>query len=140
MNNGGGAWDNAKKIVEVDLKQKGTDLHAATVVGYRVGDPFKWNAFSSAGVSTGIFIGYVVLNWKYLAETVNAALGRLGKDRLAEFDRTEPTSYRNSWGLFALGAILVLALRGPKLGAVAAALIVAHRVRGIEHLFQLCHT
>ena len=41
MANAGGAWDNAKKIVEVDLKQKGTDLHAATVVGDTVGDPFK---------------------------------------------------------------------------------------------------
>lgn len=38
---GGGAWDNAKKLVEVDLKEKGTDLHAATVVGDTVGDPFK---------------------------------------------------------------------------------------------------
>ena len=37
----GGAWDNAKKIVEVDLKQKGTPLHAATVVGDTVGDPFN---------------------------------------------------------------------------------------------------
>ena len=34
-------WDNAKKIVEVDLRQKGTELHAATVVGDTVGDPFK---------------------------------------------------------------------------------------------------
>jgi len=41
MANAGGAWDNAKKIVEVDLKAKGTDLHAATVVGDTVGDPFK---------------------------------------------------------------------------------------------------
>lgn len=41
MANAGGAWDNAKKVVEVDLKQKGTDLHAATVVGDTVGDPFK---------------------------------------------------------------------------------------------------
>ena len=41
MANAGGAWDNAKKIVEVDLKQKGTPLHAATVVGDTVGDPFK---------------------------------------------------------------------------------------------------
>jgi K(+)-stimulated pyrophosphate-energized sodium pump len=41
MANAGGAWDNAKKIVEVDLKQKGSDLHAATVVGDTVGDPFK---------------------------------------------------------------------------------------------------
>jgi len=41
MANAGGAWDNAKKIVEVQLKQKGTPLHAATVVGDTVGDPFK---------------------------------------------------------------------------------------------------
>ena len=41
MANAGGAWDNAKKIVEVELKEKGTDLHAATVVGDTVGDPFK---------------------------------------------------------------------------------------------------
>jgi K(+)-stimulated pyrophosphate-energized sodium pump len=41
MANAGGAWDNAKKIVETELKQKGTDLHAATVVGDTVGDPFK---------------------------------------------------------------------------------------------------
>ncbi len=41
MANAGGAWDNAKKIVEVDLRQKNTPLHAATVVGDTVGDPFK---------------------------------------------------------------------------------------------------
>jgi K(+)-stimulated pyrophosphate-energized sodium pump len=41
MANAGGAWDNAKKIVEVELKDKGTSLHAATVVGDTVGDPFK---------------------------------------------------------------------------------------------------
>ncbi|MBP5498310.1 MAG: sodium-translocating pyrophosphatase [Muribaculaceae bacterium] len=41
MANAGGAWDNAKKVVEVDLKAKGTDLHDASVVGDTVGDPFK---------------------------------------------------------------------------------------------------
>jgi K(+)-stimulated pyrophosphate-energized sodium pump len=41
MANAGAAWDNAKKIVEVDLKEKGTPLHAATVIGDTVGDPFK---------------------------------------------------------------------------------------------------
>ncbi|ALK05302.1 K(+)-insensitive pyrophosphate-energized proton pump [Methanosarcina thermophila MST-A1] len=41
MANAGGCWDNAKKVVEVDLEEKGTDLHAATVVGDTVGDPFK---------------------------------------------------------------------------------------------------
>jgi K(+)-stimulated pyrophosphate-energized sodium pump len=41
MANAGGAWDNAKKIVEVELREKGTPLHAATVIGDTVGDPFK---------------------------------------------------------------------------------------------------
>jgi K(+)-stimulated pyrophosphate-energized sodium pump len=41
MANAGGAWDNAKKIVEVDLKEKNTPLHEATIVGDTVGDPFK---------------------------------------------------------------------------------------------------
>ncbi|MBN1197815.1 MAG: sodium-translocating pyrophosphatase, partial [Bacteroidales bacterium] len=41
MANAGGAWDNAKKVVEVDMKEKGTPLHEATVVGDTVGDPFK---------------------------------------------------------------------------------------------------
>ena len=41
MANAGGAWDNAKKLVEVELKEKGTPLHAATVIGDTVGDPFK---------------------------------------------------------------------------------------------------
>ncbi|MFZ4580308.1 MAG: sodium-translocating pyrophosphatase, partial [Myxococcota bacterium] len=41
MANAGGAWDNAKKVVEVELKEKGTDLHSACVVGDTVGDPYK---------------------------------------------------------------------------------------------------
>jgi K(+)-stimulated pyrophosphate-energized sodium pump len=41
MANAGGSWDNAKKVVEVDLKDKGTELHAATIIGDTVGDPFK---------------------------------------------------------------------------------------------------
>ena len=41
MANAGGSWDNAKKVIEVDMKEKGTDLHAASVVGDTVGDPFK---------------------------------------------------------------------------------------------------
>jgi len=41
MANAGGAWDNAKKLVEVDLKEKNTPLHDASVIGDTVGDPFK---------------------------------------------------------------------------------------------------
>jgi K(+)-stimulated pyrophosphate-energized sodium pump len=57
MANAGGAWDNAKKIVEVDLKEKGTDLHAATVVGDTVGDPFK----DTASVSMNPVIKFTTL-------------------------------------------------------------------------------
>jgi len=41
MANAGGSWDNAKKVIEVDMQEKGTDLHAAAVVGDTVGDPYK---------------------------------------------------------------------------------------------------
>jgi K(+)-stimulated pyrophosphate-energized sodium pump len=55
--NAGGAWDNAKKVVEVDLKEKGTALHAATVVGDTVGDPFK----DTSAVSLNPFIKFTTL-------------------------------------------------------------------------------
>jgi K(+)-stimulated pyrophosphate-energized sodium pump len=57
MANAGGAWDNAKKIVEVDMRQKGTALHAATVVGDTVGDPFK----DTASVSLNPVIKFTTL-------------------------------------------------------------------------------
>jgi K(+)-stimulated pyrophosphate-energized sodium pump len=57
MANAGGGWDNAKKIVEVDLKQKHTPLHAATVVGDTVGDPFK----DTASVSLNPVIKFTTL-------------------------------------------------------------------------------
>jgi len=41
MANAGGSWDNAKKVVEVDMQEKGTPLHDASIVGDTVGDPFK---------------------------------------------------------------------------------------------------
>jgi len=78
--------------------------------GYRVGDPFKWDVFSTAGVSTGIFIGYVLLNWKYLAETLNAAIGKVSKDKMDLFERTEPTSYRNAYIMIIGSMVLILAL------------------------------
>jgi K(+)-stimulated pyrophosphate-energized sodium pump len=52
MANAGGAWDNAKKVVEVELKEKGTQLHAASVVGDTVGDPFKDT--SSVALAVGL--------------------------------------------------------------------------------------
>ena len=52
MANAGGAWDNAKKVVEVDLHEKGSALHDAAVVGDTVGDPFK----DTSGPSLNILI------------------------------------------------------------------------------------
>ncbi|MDQ3331044.1 MAG: sodium-translocating pyrophosphatase, partial [Planctomycetota bacterium] len=57
MANAGGAWDNAKKLVEVDLKEKGTALHAASVVGDTVGDPFK----DTSSVSMNLIIKFTTL-------------------------------------------------------------------------------
>jgi K(+)-stimulated pyrophosphate-energized sodium pump len=70
MANAGGAWDNAKKIVETELKMKGTPLHDASVVGDTVGDPFKDTSsvamnpvikfttlFGLLAVELGVYIG-----------------------------------------------------------------------------------
>lgn len=57
MANAGGGWDNAKKLVETELNMKGTDLHAATVVGDTVGDPFK----DTASVSMNPVIKFTTL-------------------------------------------------------------------------------
>lgn len=77
MANAGGAWDNAKKVVEVDLKEKGTALHSATVVGDTVGDPFK----DTSSVALNPIIKFTTLfgllaveiAHKYALESKNAA-------------------------------------------------------------------
>jgi len=71
MANAGGAWDNAKKIVEVELKQKGTPLHAATVVGDTVGDPFK----DTSSVALNPVIKFTTL-FGLLAVELGVQLGR----------------------------------------------------------------
>ncbi len=71
MANAGGAWDNAKKVVEVDLKEKGTDLHAATVVGDTVGDPFK----DTSSVALNPIIKFTTLFGLLAAEIAVTALG-----------------------------------------------------------------
>jgi K(+)-stimulated pyrophosphate-energized sodium pump len=73
MANAGGAWDNAKKIVETELKAKGTELHAATVVGDTVGDPFK----DTSSVALNPIIKFTTL-FGLLA--VELALSLLAKD------------------------------------------------------------
>ena len=90
MANAGGAWDNAKKIVEVDLKQKGTELHAATVVGDTVGDPFKDTssvALNPVIKFTTLFGLLAVELGVLLADQRGPALGlSLGFCALADFD------------------------------------------------------
>jgi K(+)-stimulated pyrophosphate-energized sodium pump len=77
MANAGGAWDNAKKIVEVDMRQKGTDLHAATVVGDTVGDPFK----DTSSVALNPVIKFTTL-FGLLAVEIAVAMTIKYKDRL----------------------------------------------------------
>jgi K(+)-stimulated pyrophosphate-energized sodium pump len=72
MANAGGAWDNAKKIVETELKAKGTDLHAATVVGDTVGDPFK----DTSSVALNPIIKFTTLFGLLAVELAEAMKGR----------------------------------------------------------------
>ena len=79
MANAGGAWDNAKKVVEVDLKQKGTALHDATVVGDTVGDPFK----DTSSVAMNPVIKFTTLFGLLaveLAVSVGSDTGQFGKN------------------------------------------------------------
>ena len=73
MANAGGAWDNAKKVVEVELKMKGTPLHDATVVGDTVGDPFK----DTSSVAMNPVIKFTTL-FGLLAVELAVHLGRDG--------------------------------------------------------------
>ena len=80
MANAGGAWDNAKKVVEVELKEKGTPLHAATVVGDTVGDPFK----DTSSVAMNPVIKFTTLFGLLaveLAVTLTAERGAAGQPR-----------------------------------------------------------
>ncbi len=80
MANAGGAWDNAKKIVETELKMKGTDLHAASVVGDTVGDPFKDTssvAMNPVIKFTTLFGLLAVELGVYLTATHGPMLGRM---------------------------------------------------------------
>ncbi|MEI6334727.1 MAG: sodium/proton-translocating pyrophosphatase [Methylococcaceae bacterium] len=78
-----GAWDNAKKIVETELHEKGTDLHAATIVGDTVGDPFKDTSSVAMNpiikFTTLFFAVAVVFVWRsfYRMRIKNRNLNRL---------------------------------------------------------------
>jgi len=77
MANAGGAWDNAKKVVEVDLKEKGTALHAACVVGDTVGDPFK----DTSSVAMNPIIKFTTL-FGLLAVELAVQMVRQGQEQL----------------------------------------------------------
>ena len=79
MANAGGAWDNAKKVVEVELKQKGSDLHAATVVGDTVGDPFK----DTSSVALNPIIKFTTLFGLLAVELAESVKGREGGHALS---------------------------------------------------------
>src|SRR5207302_1834311 len=98
MANAGGAWDNAKKIVEVELKEKGTPLHAACVVGDTVGDPFK----DTSSVAMNPVIKFTTL------------FGLLA-DELAAVPRNFQVGHARKR---AIGRLLIAASRPSSLGAV----------------------
>jgi K(+)-stimulated pyrophosphate-energized sodium pump len=77
MANAGGCWDNAKKIVEVDLRKKGTELHAATVIGDIVGDPFK----DTSSVALNPIIKFTTL-FGILAAEIAVSMHLKGQDGL----------------------------------------------------------
>jgi K(+)-stimulated pyrophosphate-energized sodium pump len=86
MANAGGAWDNAKKYVEVDLKEKGTPLHAATVIGDTVGDPFKdttsvaLNPIIKFSTLFGLLAVEIAIEIKKAAQVANEAVAGSGND------------------------------------------------------------
>ena len=75
MANAGGAWDNAKKIVETELKKKGTPLHDATVVGDTVGDPFK----DTSSVAMNPVIKFTTLFGLLAVELGGEPVGAVGR-------------------------------------------------------------
>src|SRR5262249_47217222 len=95
MANAGGAWDNAKKLVEVDLKEKNTPLHAATVVGDTVGDPFK----DTTSVALNPIIKFSTL------------FGLLAVEIAVEMDRAGQGAYTKIVGLVMLAIALVFVWR-----------------------------
>jgi K(+)-stimulated pyrophosphate-energized sodium pump len=88
MANAGGAWDNAKKIVEVDLRMKNTPLHAATIVGDTVGDPFK----DTSSVAMNPIIKFTTL------------FGLLAVQIAVEMQKANP----DSWWHYVFGAFCLL--------------------------------
>ncbi|MBI1909031.1 MAG: sodium-translocating pyrophosphatase [Deltaproteobacteria bacterium] len=84
MANAGGAWDNAKKVVEVDLREKGTPLHAATIIGDTVGDPYKdtssvaLNPIIKFTTLFGLLAVEIAVSAKDIAQTIGTVLFLVG--------------------------------------------------------------
>ncbi len=93
MANAGGAWDNAKKIVEVELKEKGTPLHDATVVGDTVGDPFK----DTSSVAMNPVIKFTTLFGLLAVELAVQHDGRAGRTADATCWRRRSSPSRSSF-------------------------------------------
>lgn len=112
MANAGGAWDNAKKVVEVDLKEKNTDLHAATVVGDTVGDPYKdtssvaMNPIIKFSTLFGMLAAEIAVVMKLTADgLMNKAGEYLGKEA-AVAPSTDYTIYIGAF-FFLIGLVFV---------------------------------
>jgi K(+)-stimulated pyrophosphate-energized sodium pump len=99
MANAGGAWDNAKKIVEVDLRQKGTELHAASVVGDTVGDPFK----DTSSVAMNPIIKFTTL-FGLLATEIAVKMTQTYQEKL----KTSPDAI--NWNIWIGAALFLIAL------------------------------
>jgi K(+)-stimulated pyrophosphate-energized sodium pump len=112
MANAGGAWDNAKKVVEVDLKEKGTPLHAATVVGDTVGDPFK----DTSSVAMNPIIKFTTLFGLLAVELAVSLTARQG----AAFTRTLAAVFFAVSVVFVWRSFYAMRIRGGEPAAVTA--------------------
>ena len=94
MANAGGSWDNAKKLVEVDLKEKGTALHEAAVIGDTVGDPFK----DTTSVSLNPIIKFSTL------------FGLLATEIAIEMTVHAKTTGTTNWGPYIAAPLFIIAV------------------------------
>lgn len=79
-------------------------------ISYRVGEPFKWDVFAGAGLTTGMFIMYMVLNRSYVMNTIKAALGGLPETVRINLEKDLPVSYRSLYLMLLVGVILLIVL------------------------------
>jgi hypothetical protein len=73
-----------------------------------VSEPFKWNATGQLGGIVGLSIFMLIGNWRYIAETAKAAMGRLSPERIREMESGEPMSYRSAYAMMLISLILFI--------------------------------